>query len=56
MMMPGRWILTATARPSSSAARWTWPSEAAAAGVSSKRENAFEIRVPSSSSSSQQVS
>jgi len=39
---------TTTGRPSRSAARWTWPSEAAAIGSVSKRENALEILTPSS--------
>ena len=40
--MLGRWILTATSRPSRRAARCTCPSDAAASGVASKSANAFE--------------
>src|SRR4029077_8926699 len=45
----GRCTLTATSRPSRSAAPRTWPSDAAASGARSKRENAFDSRTPSSS-------
>ena len=34
--IPGRCTLTATCRPSRKRARWTWPSEAAAIGLTSK--------------------
>ena len=37
-------------RPSRRAARWTWPSEAAASGVGSNSEKALEMRTPSSAS------
>ena len=36
---PGYCTLTATSRPSGSAARWTWPIDAAAAASLSKRSN-----------------
>ena len=36
---PGYWIFTATARPSGSVARCTWPIEAAAAASWSKSSN-----------------
>ena len=46
----GRWTLTATGRPSRSAARCTWASDAEANGVWSKLENALEMRAPISAS------
>src|SRR5256885_6660202 len=47
---PGYWTLTATARPSLSVARWTWPIEAAAMGSGSKSANARASGRPRSSS------
>ncbi len=46
--MPGRWILTATASPECSCARWTCPIEAAASGVVSNSANAASTSWPSS--------
>ena len=46
--IPGRWTLTATARPSRSQARCTCPSDAAAIGSFSNSRNSFESRTPSS--------
>ena len=45
----GRCTFTATRPPLRSSARCTWPSDAEASGLSSKKAKAFEIRTPSSS-------
>jgi hypothetical protein len=46
----GRCTFTTTSSPVGSVARWTWPIEAAAIGISSKVRNACSIVSPSSSS------
>ena len=38
-LTPGYWILTATSRPSGVTARWTWPIDAAATGMSPHSRN-----------------
>ncbi len=48
---PGYWILTATARPSCSSARCTWPIEAAAKASSSISANSSSNGSPRYSSS-----
>ena len=47
---PGYWIFTATSRPSSSLARWTWPIEAAANASCSNSEKCSSTGSPYSSS------
>ncbi len=45
---PGYWTFTATARPSASWARCTWPMEAAATGTGSHRRNSLAGSAPRS--------
>jgi hypothetical protein len=52
----GRWIFSATTRPSRSTARCTWASDAAAMGSGSISENTLLARTPSSFSSSASMS
>ena len=46
---PGYWILTTTSSPDGSVARCTWPIDADASGLSSKRAKARSSGRPSSS-------
>jgi hypothetical protein len=56
VVIPGRWTLTMTCSPERSAARCTWPMDAAASGFCSKWVKTSSTGAPSSAASSSRTS